>query len=851
MTLEIDLSRISELSVVALESWLATTLEDGNGVSPLELYNAFIPVVRVAPSAAMERVQATLSFFQRHGDETGELVFLELVARIHLYSGHTEKAQTCIEQIMDQGSEDAEAVVLELAEDMVKGAGDIGTSKDHLPCLVKLAQLVYGRYDKHSELANLYLRASALYSRHGATQAAYRCLADAEEVAHRLQSLPLIAECYAVAVVVSCEEHDYRFAIGAARLALSAYRQAEIDPPPVLFSNMGVALMNCQQLWRATVVFQRGLRIAEGSDSVASGIRINLAACLRRRNRLSEAESELAKVDADRLMPEFKLEYALNCAMLAVAREKTEPLIEQLKAAANALNELLASALRLHHRRGLRERYIVRVEALLHAVSDRGTAEDMLVPVLAVRGNAMADWLAILSWQAELKLDTRCSAETTIAVDDAVRRIRALGAPHLFGYHEKYDDPWEAGNFGKPWDDLSEICTDLRRRKLPLPLEQATLERHRALCIEALQSGHCLMAMTYAGADALLWCFLGSHYQRVALPLAALREWHRATLRYAQHPNDRRAFVSALRRLSDTLAPLLDPIFGSIERAIATSIRFIEDFSCELPLMEFALRNAELEKRMAEGAFHIRMVPAVVAAEVEQPGCSGVAIMTRGGGDLLLPAHEGLAFSRAAGLPPPVNVDARAGIDLKSSLVGREVLIVSTHGHSIASYRDPYLASLGVTTEDGALRVSSLQSEAPDLPLRLVMLNTCYSGSRSARNFHKSFRTSDSVAFPNLFLLNRRAVAVGSAWRSSDTAGFVLSHLIGEGIGLRLQPSAAIGRAIALLRRLTRSQTAAILATIEDETVRASASDRIRFAPENGMFSEPYFTAGISIHGLM
>lgn len=851
MKRQIDLSDLTAMNAAEFANWLESNTAEGPAISPFDLYNAFVPTLRVAPREAMGHAQVALRFFRDHADTVGELVILELIARIHMLSGSTQEASTCIKQIMDMENDDGQKVAIDLAEDMVMSADDVGLSRDHLPRVVALAQLIYLRYDMQSELAELYLRASALYSRHGATQAAYRCLADAEEIARALESLPLIAGCYAATVVVSCEEHDFKFAIGAARLALKAYKQAELKPPPALFSNLGVALMNCEQLWRATICFGRALHDLEECDGNSAAVRINLAACLRRRHHVREAESELAKVDSARLPPEIKVEHALNSAKLAIAKSQPARLSDQLNVASHALDELLASVLRLHHRRGLRERYILRIEALLRALPERGSAHNVLPSILAARGNAMADWLAVLAWHTDLKHDPRCPPAIAARVERAMRQIRQLGAPHLYGFTEKYDDPWEPGDFGRPWDDLSECCVELKRRGLPVPLQNAGIEGQLALCKERLQSGHCLMAMTYAGTDASLWCILGKNYQRIAIPLTALRTWHRATLEYSERPRERRAFVSALMNLIETLAPLLDPVFETIQRAEAASIRFIEDFACELPLMEFALRNVTLGKRMVAGRFHVRMVPAVVVADFEQTGCSGTTAMIDGTNDLLLPPHEGIAFTRAAGLPPPVNFDAKEGGDLKPSLAGRDVLIVSIHGYSLTYFSDAYFATLGNALEGRGLHVGSLQAEAPDLPVRLVMLNACYSGSRSARNYQKSFRTSDSVAFPNLFLLNRRAIAVANAWRSSDTAGFVLSHLIGEGIGRKLVPSAAISRASALLRELTREETEVILSHIGDETTRVAALDRIRSAPEVGMFSDPYFTAGISIHGLM
>lgn len=132
-----------------------------------------------------------------------------------------------------------------------------------------------------------------------------------------------------------------------------------------------------------------------------------------------------------------------------------------------------------------------------------------------------------------------------------------------------------------------------------------------------------------------------------------------------------------------------------------------------------------------------------------------------------------------------------------------------------------------------------------------MILSTCYSGTQSSRNYQKHFRTSNAVAIPNLFLLNRRAVAFASTWKISDTASFIIAHLIGEGLRAGYEPSAALASAIARLPSMTRSETMAILADCLPRKAQAEAIRRLDGAPEQGMFSHDYSTTGFTIHGLL
>lgn len=827
---------------------------DTHEIYIVDIYNALIQKAKDNPARVAELAEAAVEVFDSLGDSDEALLFLELHARSHLANDDIDRAMSIITRITALDRTAAETVALELAQDIINCADSFGISLDQRPRVLNQVESVFQHYDRQEEIAGLYLQSAFIYSQHGASQAAYRCTSDAEQIAHELQSFPLLARCYSAAMVVACEEPDYRWAIGAGEKALAVHQQATLETPADLLSNLGVAHMNLDELEQATSYFEQALTCSDMPVGLESAIRINLSTCLRRRNQLPQAEAMLATAEATVRIegpPECALELALSAAKLASAKGDIPMLIQQLQVASRQLDHLLAGILRLHHRRGLRERYIVRLEELLRSLPANGTVDDALLSIVATRGNAMGDWLAMLSWAAQLRQESNFPSALADELDNILHRIRNFGAPHLFGFREKYDDPWSCGDFGSDWDKLSQLCARIKALGLSLPLDQANSQNQAALCQTRLTQGHCLMVTTYAGDDALLWYFIGDRYQRVAIPLLPLMHWHQALLEYANGSRNRPAFNLAIEELTQALSSLLDPVFVYIATTGCASIRYIEDSFSDLPLMLFALRNAELSARMAAGDFQVRLVPAIVAPLQDDSPLSGTTSIIDHREDLLLAPYEGSAFTRAAGLAMPVSLSAHSCGNLISLIGEHDVLIVSTHGHSLAFFTDAYFAKLGSPDGSHLINVSSLQEAAPDLRIRLVILNTCYSGSRSSRNYQKTFRTSDAVSIPNLFLLNRRAVALASTWKISDTASLIIAHLIGEGLKQGHEPSAAIARAIARLRSMTRSGTIAALTDNLPEFVQAKAISRLNGAPEQGMFSPPYFTAGLATHGLL
>lgn len=114
-------------------------------------------------------------------------------------------------------TDDTRETVLEIMRVAVEEADCVASSIDHRPVVFRAAASLLEYYDLRDELGDLKLRSALLYSRHGASQAAYRAIADVENQAHETGSLPLLARALQAVVAVSCEEGDPDFAVNSGR----------------------------------------------------------------------------------------------------------------------------------------------------------------------------------------------------------------------------------------------------------------------------------------------------------------------------------------------------------------------------------------------------------------------------------------------------------------------------------------------------------------------------------------------------------------------------------------------------------------------------------------------------------
>ncbi len=840
------------LSPEALERRLSRRLDKTHQFDgAVALYNGLIATCDHNARHVAEVANAIATLMQQRDLVWEHLLFLELTARARYMAGDVSGAFEALEALAraDDG-DDTRETVLEIVRVAVEEADCVASSIDHRPVVFRAAASLLEYYDLWEELGDLKLRSALLYSRHGASQAAYRAIADVENQAHETGSLPLLARALEAVVAVSCEEGDPDFAVNSGKQALEVLAELDTEPPIVLLANLGTAFMRAGDTVNAETYLRRALDASATDSDIRPVLMVNLAACLRQAGKAAQARAMIneARTAHNKIGdPEARLELELVAARVFAENGDASAVAIALAAAARAFDQTLRDVLRFHHRRGLRERYLPRFDNLMATLPDQGPIEEALEALVACRGNALGDWMALLEWSR--KSATLVQADEAVALERALEGLRGEGVPHLFGFLEKYDDAWGPRNpAGKQWDRLSQVIATFDGRSGPA-LDRAG----QAAMIEAvrrrLAEGHCIMAITHAG-EPLLWSFYGDRYRRTALPADTRSNWHAALLRFSQGEIRRQEFAGALDAWLDAVFPLLEPVLDDLATGDVRSIRYLTDFGPSPPMTALAIRHPGLLERMRQGLFEVRLV-AAIALSAEPPQISGgVAAIIDSDGELLLPRHEAAAFAEAAGLSPPVIIDTGATGELPELVGDAQVLVVSTHGTPVSSYTDPYFASIG----GGAphpVSISGLQTHGDRLDLRLVLLNACYSGAGSARNFQQRFRTADAVSFPAWSLLNGRAIACASAWRTSDTAQYLFSRFVGESLAFGLPPSGAVTSAVAKLKLATRDEAIAALSKIPDHADCASATERLATAPQNGAFSHPYLCGAMAIHSLL
>lgn len=822
------------------------------GQTPTGLYNTIMKKAEqdLGPAALAAETAAEIFAKKKFIPET--LLFLELVTRCYFISRDLDSVVKTIWRITKLNYPPAENVALELTHLMADHPDDFGISIDHHPKVFREASTIMYHYNEKETVAKLHLRSAEIYAHHGAIQAAYRNIADAERLSVELGLPYLSAQCYGSLATVACRDNDFVDAIKFGRLSIFVRRKLGEEIPAGLHSNIGMAYMNESKPKTAIRYFKLALASDELENIQKIAIMINLVDCFRRLGDLAQAQEMVDGarkiIDAEHL-PEELLELSISAAKLAAVHFNSSAVNQHLLIASECIDDVLRGILRLHHRREIRARYFNRIENLLYVLPRHGCGENVLLPLLAIRGNSMADWLAILNWADEIK--KKVSGSLAQRISETLKRMREIGAPHLFGLHEKYDDAWDVTNPVDAWDDFSQICREIHTLGFEPPLKNVNTQEQLQLCKTRLSERHCLVFTTTFEKKTIVWFFIEEKYWRIEICNDVRDRWHLAQLKYATDLINRQEFTSEIDSSLQKLSEQLVPLFEKVAESNCRSIRYVIDSRIDLPLTQFALNNSELSAKMQAGEFHVRTVPSLTACTEYEGRMNSAATISDSGDDLLLAAYEGNAFASIASLELTQNIAADSDVDLGELIGSVDVVVVSTHGHTIELLTDATFGKLGAPEGRHLISVEQLQRSTAELQAKLVILNACHSGSKSYRNSQKSFITSDSVTIPSLFLLNRQAISMGSVWKVSDTASFILSCLVAESLRTGSNPHNAAARAISQLPHMLLSDVLNLLKKHLPEPIYRKASDRLFSAPEQGMFLHPYFTAGLTIYGLL
>lgn len=725
-------------------------------------------------------------------------------------AGDTERARRYLEKLVDltikEGTDLAGLSAAENVRRLLPG----NAKADHVPNILYEVVRLYRHLGKFEKAIENLIVAAYLFADFGAFQPAYHSLVEAEDLARDNNLLQQYANVVSAIYSLCLLESDHARAERMWPTLKQKYVELGKPVPTHLAVNHATLLFQTGDNLAAREAFEEALSDIEPGDEfdeVRSRILINLSACLRELgenalsdDRMTEANQLLSKLqDVD---PELPLETELIAAKNAVVKGDMVEAVSCLNRAVKSLDAGVGLVEKLHYRRGLRERYVPRIEQLLASLAATGRAADVIPIIAATRANRMSDWLHFLEWARTLT--AKLSPEEKEELDRLVDHLAQYGSPHLFGYVEKYDDPMSAVHTPDPWRNIAEYADKASARHgVSRPFQDATSERSAETIIQRLSEGYAVLVNMVAANHKML-LLIGDRYVLCDLPQAETRTYFEALLRHRQEPHQAQALGLAVGAYQTALLRSLEPVLGELAVESCKGVIFIPDGSNLTPINLAMVGDPKIRARMAAGEFEVRTCIALYPAKrqaVTPESCLGIIESDSG---LLYDRTDVEGFFKGVGATGTLLENPEWNV-FAESMASTDALVLSHHGVSVGLFRDPFFADMAGPDRKSAMSLMRLQGAAFRWPHRLAVLGTCHSGGLVNRNYQTRFSSHDLMGFPSMFLLNGRSEVLAASWAILDRFNLLFTTLFAPSLQ-KAHPSLAASTALARLFELPKEE---------------------------------------------
>lgn len=461
--------------------------------------------------------------------------------------------------------------------------------------LVVLREMIkfHTHFNQVPEATDVYCRAAMYLSQLGAFQSAYRILHDADEMVRESKSVYELPKVLAAQALVASDEADYLYAEEHLLKAIRLLQELEREVPEEYLVNLASMQMRLDKLEAAAATFEKILNDGRGRSNRKFAAATNLAICKR---KLKQPDA-LEAIDRARAFwtNEVTIEASTELELVACKTYLEAKLYDKARSALITAVELLDQELlqinRLHYRRGFREPYVQRIVSMLCEWPEQGAAEEMLLPLAFVKSSSFSDWMCVLDWYEAAMANEGLAAEQRTLLAANLQAVLELGAPVLYGFREKYEDPFESPetpqteslglpNLNSAWRNFNltirEVCLST---SMSHPFAAATAKNIETLLQAQLERQSCLLAILNTAGSCHLILVLGNEYERLSMPSEDFLNFYLSLIKYQDKETTlgelKSSLARATSRLSSTLANLFSQFRTIVQRGLLSCpIRF-------------------------------------------------------------------------------------------------------------------------------------------------------------------------------------------------------------------------------------------------------------------------------------
>lgn len=668
-------------------------------------------------------------------------------------------------------------------------------------------------------------------------QGAYRLLNDAEELARKKKLLLSLSNVYEALGSIAFYENDFKYSNKVFEKSIRIKDQISEEIPISLKSNLAASKMNLNDYSGGKIIYESLMSELTKEDLVARAkILTNFSVCEREIGN-SKKSQKLIKEAIPLLLNQPIIDTLIEAYLVAsrteLKIENQKESLKYLRFAVDSIEDLISKNYRLHYRRGVRERYHNRIKHLFSKISIQFISKKDLKILIFLKSNTNSDWLSLINWSNSILKNESVSIELKSDLELKLNELINFGAPILYGFREKYDDPFEydasnknsiqAAAYNLPWQSFNEtVIQIISNYSVSQPYEKTKFkylikETKKLLA----KKSHLLFAITCEDGT-IFYQFDKEQIAQFIIPQKKSLEFYLELHKYQNKELSHSEFVSKLNSLKKIISKELN---GVVENVISKKgvevIYFPDYFSDKLPINSLFIDNY---KRL-DNFKGFRSCPIFsFGNKTNKKLDTFFGIYDTDKGKLPLTKEELLSSLSIINKEKHNFIDlAVEQIDFKSdSFINANILHFSSHGFPISRYSDPMFSSLAGSFSSNSITLEDLQLNLQNDIYSLVVLNTCDSSDKIQRNTHKSFVSNELIGFSSTLLLNQISVNTSLLWPLKDIICFIFSNLFYANLKSNISIQKAFFITICMLKNLTSSDCIEILKTITDKDIRES-----------------------------
>lgn len=856
--------KLLNISLDEFNQLLIDLINKGKNDDYYSINEQLLGVIKLTPGKVLEFCNISLEFYSKYNKYSLYAITMNTIIKVFIEDKQPNKIMknyiNAIKFVNDKKLyNEGISIIHTMRQAFFK---DLFTQEEYIQ-FMKQSIGFYNNFKKYEKSIDLMCEVAYKFANVSAFQSAYRILSDAEELALKNNLVKSLFKIVTSSADICIYERDTDNAEIYYQEAVKLAHKYKLNIPKEIECNIATMKMKKEDYYGALVIYNKLLKGKGVKENLKLLVKTNISVCERELGNLGKSieliEEVLNSIDKYNFNTDKLIETCMIASRSYLLAKYYEEGIHYLNEAINFIMIELENENRLHYRRGIKEKYIDRILLLILKIPQNIEVNKIIRILLFTKTNMFSDWLSILDWYEEVIQDHDIDKSIREQLTNYLNKLGEFGAPILYGYSEKYDDPFE--EYGNRWCSMSEwnkfnmITETIKKQyKKESIYKNCSLDFLETIIIKKLKTKTYFIFMYVIKGKIAFINLVDDTSKIVIVEIKPYLDYYKTLINYQRKFESFANFAKALDSIVKKTSQDLNDVFNDIINTEATEIIVIQDKAIDfIPIISSMIFNDDLRNNMKKGNIKIKYSPIIYKSNSNGSFYSKfVGIMDPA--ENLPMLNEELKLAENT-----INIKKNSIFDLNKAKIDFEnrklqesnIIHIVSHGMCISNFTDPIFASISGVRGSNSIHLELLQRYCWRYNYSLVVNNFCDSANVTYRNYFKSFKTNEIISYSTVFLLNRKSQIISVSWPIKDIVSYVFISIYYYNLSKSNNIEQAYINSIINMYDLTKDELVKIISNIEDPKLKEKKQIMISYINDEYPFRNPYMYGAFILNSLI